>query len=366
MSQEGFSAAQIAHYSNITLDYFIRSELWEQGIQQKPLLAKMEATKKPFAAAKEKISYPMRFDRGAGGTDDGVTGYSHDDTVDFYNPGNALRAEYIWREHHLGITMTETELKQQGILVDESFANVKRNSGDRGLVVLTDLLDAANVDVAEQYAETMNALMWDDGTTDTSALAGMRSMILDIPTLGTVGGLSAVTYDRWRNRARTAAFAGDGSFDAAHGGGAVTSAPTNGGVLLQVLQQEFRQLRRYGGKPDCFFAGSDFIDAMETEIRANGNYSDIGFTKNQDGAVGEMMFKGVKVVYDPTLDDLSRSKYAYIWDSNHIHLRNLQGDWKRVRQRNQPYNQFVLHRSLVCTGQMCCKQRDSSLVIEIT
>jgi len=365
MSMEGFSAAQIAHAQATGLDHYVRGTLFQNGIQEKPLLAKFEASGKSFPGGNENISIGVKMDNGADGTNDSVTGFSHTDTVNFYNPGKGKRAAYTWREHHIGMTMSETELKRHGILVDDKFSGKTRRRGDRGLHILANVLDEALADFAEQYADTMNTLMWGDGTADTSALHGLRSFILDIPTLGTVGGLSNVSYAKWRNRAYTAAFAADGSYDATYGGNKVTSAATNGGVLLQVLQNEWRQLRRYGGRPDCFYAGSDFIDAMEVEMRANGNYSDTGFTKAQDGAMGEMMFKGTKVIYDPTLDDLGRAKFAYIWDSRDIFLNKLEGDWKRQRTPARPYDQFVFHQSLLCTGQMVARRRNSSLVVEI-
>jgi hypothetical protein len=231
--------------------------------------------------------------------------------------------------------------------------------------ILANVLDEANADFTEQYAATMNDLIWGDGTSDTSALHGLRSFIHDIPTIGTVGGLSAVTYPRWRNFAFTAAFNAHASIDTDYGGDAITSAATSGGVLLQQLQKLFRQLRRYGGKPDCFMAGSDFIDAMEVEIRANGNYSDTGFKGTQDGAMGEMRFKGIPVIYDPTLDDLGRAKFAYIWDSSDIKLTVLEGDWRRRRTPERPYDQFVFHQSMLCTGQMTARRRNSAAVVEI-
>lgn len=365
MSMEGFSAAQIAHAQATGLDHYVKGALFNSAIQEKPTLAKFEGKAKKFSGGNENISVGVKFATGAGGTNDGVTGFSHTDTVNFYNPTNGLRANYVWREHHLGMTLSETELKRHGILVDDKFDKKTRRRGDRGLHILANVLDEALADFNEQYAATMNSLIWGDGTGDTSALHGLRAFILDIPTLGTVGGLSNVTYAKWRNRAYTAAFAADASFDAAHGGDKITSSAANGGALLQVLQKEWRQLRRYGGRPDCFAAGSDFIDAMEVEIRANGNYSDTGFGKNQDAAMGEMYFKGVPVYYDPTLDDLGRSKFAYIWDSRDINLTTLEGDWRRQRTPARPYDQFVFHQSLLCTGQMTARRRNSSLVIEI-
>lgn len=363
MSMEGFTAAQIAHAQATGLDFYLRGPLFESHIQEKPTLAKFESKKKEFPGGNENISIGVKFESGAGGTNDGVTGFSHTDTVNFYNPTNGLRANYVWREHHIGMTLSETELKRHGILVDD---NAKpRGGSDRGMHILSNVMDEATRDFAEQYASTMNSLVWGDGTADTSALAGLRSIILDIPTLGTVGGLSNVTYAPWRNRAYTNAFALDGSFDATYGGDRVTSASTNGGVLIGVLQNEWRQLRRFGGNPDCFMAGSDFIDALEKEMKANGYYSMTGYAGKNEASMGDLTFKGVPVYYDPTLDDLSRSKYAYIWDSRDIFLYALTGDWKRRRTPKRPYNQFVFHQSLLCTGQMVARRRNSSLVVEI-
>lgn len=365
MSMEGFSAAQIADAQATGLDHYIRGPLFNSNIQDKPTLQKFEAKAKTFPGGNENISVGVKFETGQGGTNDSVTGFSHTDTVEFYDPANGLRANYIWREHHIGMTLSETRLKQHGILVSDSPRKIK-GKGDRGLHILSNVLDEANADYSEQYAKTMNTLVWGDGTADTSALAGLRLFIQDIPTIGTVGGLDAATYAPWRNFAFTAAFAGDGSFDANHGGGAITSSPANGGALIQVLQKTWRQMRRYGGRPDCFMAGSDFIDAYEVEMRANGSYSETGFKGPQDAAMGDLKFKDIKVVYDPTLDDLGREKYAYVWDSSDIGIHALEGDWKRRRTPERPYNQFVFHQSLLCTGQMVARRRNSAGIFEIS
>lgn len=363
-----FTAGELASIAAASLDWYMnKGKAWKQTIQAKPLLSKFEGSPKTFPGGKGDISLGIKGTYGAGGTNDGVVGYTHNDTVAFYTPSNLQRANYPWREHHLGITLTHTELKHDGLsVVDTNGEKTSKHSG-RDMHVLIGLLEDKLEDMGEQYARTMNALLWGDGTGDAKALAGVRSIIRDIPTLGTVGGIDAslAANSWWRNRARTNAFALDGSFDATHGGDRVTSSPANGGALLQVLQYEIRQLRRFGGRPDCFFAGSDFIDAMEIELRANGNYSDSGFKGRQDGAVGELSFKGIPVVYDPTLDDISRSKFAYIWDSRRIYLAAMENEWKKQHTPARPADQFVLYRSLTNTGQMVAQQRNSALVIEI-
>lgn len=366
MSMEGFSAEQIAHFGAISLDHHVRGPLHQIGVQEKPLVAKIEGKKKSYSAAKEQLTLGVKFTRGAAGVNDGLKGFSHTQTVGFYNPANGLRASYVWREHHMGYTLSETELKTQGILVGDEFGTPKRR-GDRGLTILSHVLDEANADFDIRYAESANALYWDDGTSDASALHGIRAFIRDVPTIGSVGGLSSATHTRWRNRARTNAFFVHASFDAAHGGNRVTSSASNGGALLHELDVEMMQLRRFGGRPNQALAGSDFIEAMNLEKRANGQYfQQTGEMKNgMDAAIPSAVHAGIKYEYDPTLDDMGRSKFAYIWDDRHLYLWHLEGDWKRVRNPARPYNQFVMHKSLVSTGQICSDQLDCALVIEI-
>lgn len=365
----GFTSAEVTAIGNKLLDHYVEKGrlAFNQNVQDKPLLRIMDAAKKTYPGGKEYISISVKGKHGNAGVNDAVAGFAHDDQVNFYNPNNVERANFVWREHHLGVEITETELKGAGILVDDTPG---RSPGDkRGMMeVLVPMLGDKFEDLTEQWSDGLQDLLWDDGTSDAAALHGIRALVADNPLTGTVGGINRATAANswWRNRARTNAYyVANGSAAGPHGGNRVTSSASNGGALLQVLQEEMRQLRRYGGRPNRFLAGSDFISAMETEIRANGNYSDTGFTGRQDGAVGEMMFKGVMVEYDPYLDDLSRSKYAYIFDDRDICLYHLSGDWMRTRTPARPHNQFLFHRSLTATGQLCARRLNSALVIEI-
>lgn len=366
-----FTAAELDSIANAALDFYVnRGETFKQSIQDRPMLAALEPNDKTFPGGKENISVGVKGVYGAGGTNDALKGFTHDDAVNFYTPTNIQRANYPWREMHIGITLTHTELKIDGMSVVDTDGDKTRLHPTRDETVLVGLFQEKLDDFAEQYARSMNTLVWGDGTGDAKALAGIRSMVLDNPLAGTVGGLDASlsANDFWRNRARTAAYAtAHGSSSGPHGGGAVTSSPTSGGALAQVLQQEWRQLRRFGGaKRVAFCAGSDWIDALEVEMRANGYYSDRGFTGRQDAGMGDLYFKGQKIVYDPTLDDLGLAKRAYVLDLEHIRRYWMTGERKRMITPARPHDKFVLYRSITDTGQMICTRRNSSLVIDIT
>lgn len=357
-----FTTTEITNIANAALDFYMnKGETFKQAIQARPLLKVFEAKAKEFPGGKGNISLAVKGQFGAGGVNDGVTGYTHNDAVNFYTPANISRINYPWREHHIGISLTHTELKIDGISVTDEGGNGTGTSehSEREMTVLVGLLADKLEDFGQQYSIKMNALLWGDGTADAKALAGIRSIIADAPTLGTLGGLTRTTNTWWRNRAATAANAAQG------GQAAITSATTSGGVLLQFLQGELRQLKRYSNGPDTWLAGSSFISAMETEMRANGNYQMTGFGGAQDGSVGEISFKNLKVQYDPTLDDLGYPKRAYLFDSKAVYLAKMQGEWRHTFTPGRPVNQFVMYKSLTSTGQLVANQVNGCAVYDI-
>ena len=367
-----FTAGEIASIANASLDYYFnKGGQFDQTIQDKPLLNLMEGRKKTFPGGKGNISLAVVGTYGDGSGNDVVKGYTHNDSVGFFTPANIKRANYPWREHHLGLTLTHTELKIDGISVVDTNGEKTAEHSKRELTVLVNLLEQKLFSMGEQYARSMNLLLWGDGTADAKALAGIRSIIRDNPAQGTVGGIDStlatgVTW--WRNRAYTTAMgtwlgthAGDG-----WGGAPITSNPANGGALLQALQHEYFQLIRYGGKPTIAFAGSAFIDAMMIERRANGFYSMTGFSQSQDISSGDIILPGgTKVQYDPTLDDLGFQKRLYWFDPKCIFLMAMEDEWRKDHTPARPYNVFVLYKSITSTGQMVATMLNSSLVMDI-
>ena len=368
-----FTAGEIASIANASLDYYFKKGgQFDQTIQEKPLLKLCEDRKKTFPGGKGNISLAVVGTYGDGSGNDVVKGYTYNDTVGFFTPANVKRANYPWREHHIGLTLTHTELKIDGISVVDTNGEKTTEHSKRELTVLVNLLEQKLFSLGEQYARTMNTLLWGDGTADAKALAGMRSIIKDNPCVGTCGGLdqtAATGFTWWRNRAFTAAMAtqiGTVPGDAVSGGGPITSNPQNGGALLQALSKQYYQLIRYGGKPTIALAGSAFIDAMQTERRANGFYSMTGFTRDQDVSIGESTLPGgAQVEYDPTLDDLGYQKRLYWFDPKCIFLMAMEDEWRKDHTPARPYNVFVLYKSITSTGQMVASQLNSSLVMDI-
>lgn len=377
-----FNTQELESIANAALDYYFqKGQVFYQQLQQRPLLDRLERGRKSFPGGKGDISigvkgwtgFPRNSSTGAAvttpsGGSDAVAGYTHDDTVSFYTPANILRAAYPWREHHIGLTLSHTELKIDGISVVDTNGGQTRSHSRREMTALANMLDDKLKDLGEQYRDGMNSLIYGDGTGDAKALAGIQHLVAEDPTTGTVGNIDRSVMGWWRNRARTAAYAAAVAIDgtlAGHGGDEVTSATADGGALLQVIQYEMRQLRRYGGMPNFIVCGSDFLDAMEKEMRANGYYSGTGWANGGDISMGTLRFKDMAFQYDPTLDDLSLSKRCYILDLENVFLMAMEGEWRKNHSPARPPEKFVLYRSLTSTGQLVAKQLNSSAVIDI-
>jgi hypothetical protein len=351
-----FTAAEIANITNAALDhYFERGTVTSQFIQNKPMLKAFDEAAGTFPGGKEFVSLSVK--AGQGGLS--LSGYTHDDQLTYGNPATIKRVNFPWREHFIGLGLTHTELKHDGITVIESGANQRTSEKDgREEQALANILDEKLNEMAEDYNVGLDNLIHGDGSSDAKAIAGIGAFILADPDVGSTGGLSRVTNSWWQNRSRTAA-----------NGGTIASAATNGGVLTQVLQTEQRQLDRYApNRKSRKFAGSDFIGAMELELRANGNYTLNGWQSGAqaDGAMPKVSFAGITIEYDPTLDNLGLAKRMYDIDMSAIKLLYMSGEKKKKANPARPHDRFVMFQGMSTTAVMVAKRLNSSGVYDIT
>src|SRR5580765_4614743 len=126
-----FTAGEITNIANAALDfYFSKGDVFRQTLQKRPLWDKMSSKRKSFPGGKGSISLAVSGTFGDGSGNDVIKGYTHNDTVNFYTPANILRANFPWREHHIGLMLTHTELKIDGIsVVDTNGADTSNHSG---------------------------------------------------------------------------------------------------------------------------------------------------------------------------------------------------------------------------------------------
>lgn len=358
-----FTADELANINNSALENYIdKGKVWKQNIANKPMLGAFNQAAGKFSGGKDYVSFAVSSGQGGGS----LAGYTGDDQLSFYNPTGTKRARFPWKEHHIGLQITMTELKIDGIDVIEDGADQSTSEmSGREEHALANMLDEKNEQLGEDYSYSLDRLIHGDGTTDAKAIAGIQSILPDVTATGSTGGVSRVANTWWRHRAATVANG------VAGGQGAITSATANGGALITFMDKEVRARSKYanGSTKVRYFAGSDFIDAYKLELRANGQYSQTGWASGSkpDGSMPDPNHAGLPLEWDPTLDDLGLSKRCYAIDMGRKGVRLLYMDGNRMKKHKpaRPYDRMVMYNGITMTGVMIAKQLNTSGVYDI-
>jgi len=358
-----FTADEVANINASSLETYIdRGKVWKQDVANKPMLEAFNTSAGKFVGGNINVSFAVGSGYGGGS----LRGFTGDDQLSYYNPTGTKRTEWPWKEHFIGMVVTQTELKIDGIDVIENGTDQRTSEmSGREMQALANLLDEKNEKLGADYTFSLDRLIHGDGSTDVKALAGVASIILANPAAGSTGNLSRVANTWWTNRAATAAYA------AAGGQGPITSATAGGGALITFMDKEARQRSKYknGSTKTRYFCGSDFIDAYKFELRTNGYYSQTGWDEsNSDGSMPDPKHGGLQLEWDPTMDDLGLNKRCYAIDMGKTGLRLLYMDGQRMKKHNpaRPYDRMTMYNGLSMTGVMVAKQLNTSGVYDIT
>jgi hypothetical protein len=337
--------------ASAALIFYVRGKTLSQTTQDKPLLKWLRDNQKTFPSGNQQISEPVQ---GAymSDTPGFLQGYTQDDAINFAQASNILRAVYTWKEVVASLIITWTELKEDGItIVDDTKGGKTSEHSDVALTRITGILENRMDDYGESYSRQMNLMFWQDGSQDAKQCPGVTSLIIDAPTTGTTGGLSRVTYPWWQNRAN------------------LTLQPSAANTaLIQFLNSEIIQLKRFGGKPNKALCGSAWLDALRLELVAKGYFTQTGFQgeKATELGVGGLHISGLgKFEYDPTLDTLGKSKRCYILDSRRLKIRPMEQEDDKILTPERPYQYMVFLKSMTWTGAMEVTQLNANGVYSI-
>lgn len=334
--------AQAETVINSTLDfYWKKGTPTDQHIQERPLLRKMRSKLKSIPGGKGRVDMPVVME--ATST---LQGFQYDDTVSYGNPANVKRVSYPYRLFHIGTQITWHEMIHDGISVTDSTTGKNTTQLDqREVTMLVNLVEHKARDMDEGFDRDLNTLFWRDGTQSALAFPGVTSIVVDNPAAATVvGGIDQSANAKWRNRASLNITLGD-----------TTGASQ---AVVNTLDFEMRQLRRYGGNPDTFLAGSDMIDRLTKEFRNKGFYTETGFTGGKDISAGDISYNGKVIEYDPTLDDLGYSKRLYVLDSKRLMPFNVAGEAEKMHNPARPEDKYVFYRAKTWVGGLACTMRN--------
>lgn len=329
---------------NDTLPLYIKNELFKQNLDDRPTLKVMREKQKMFPGGPD-VRLNVKGNFAANGV-----WINDDGPVNFRNPTGTMQAIYPWYALHDGIEIGYAALKAAGFSVGDK-NNVSEHSGTDAIRI-TNYLETCYEDLKESVPMSMQSMLWRDGTQDAAASPGIPFFIADVPTTGTVGGISRATNAFWRNRSLV--------------GASKISYSAANQTLTHTLQEEARQLRRKGGKPDFFPAGSEMMKALEIEAYAKGQITQNGFSGKTNVGLGAINIQGLGTVeYEPMLDDLSMADRLYAIDTSKIHPMVMEGEEFKTHMPARPHNIFKFYKSVTWTGMLVAKQLNSSGVYQV-
>lgn len=346
-----FTAEQISYAGKAAIDYIVRKKPEDLYNTDRPLLKKLQATKKSFPGAKQYINEKLRTTN-----DSNFQWFGPDEQVTYNRKRTLDEANFSWGSAHDGFALTEEELLQNYITVTDNKADAPTTSEKHQFI---NLMKENTETLMLGFKEKLDLDLHRDGTQDTDAIPGLDALIALDPTTGVVGGIdrSVAANAFWRNYY---------SLD-------ITIAN-----LLGALETGWRSMTRVGGNsPNFILAGSTFIDAYRAATKADQtlqvNVAQQGGFKLDGGNTG-LFFKGIPIIWDPVFGDLDTldspadqwESRAYFLNTRFMHLRPAEGQDMVVRRPPRAYDRYTHYWGLTWRGALTITRPSAMGVFTVT
>lgn len=349
-----FTTAQLESISRYMLPTDLRKKPIDQITADMPFFNWVMKNKEEWSGAGGAVTEPLRVTNESNGQD-----YFGADQVSFNSRDPIKRTNWRWSNYFQGFGFDEDTLQAAGIVVD-----------DDGEVVAT--LDEKQR-LSNLYAESIESLRLGtredlairfllDGTQSTKVTPGLDFLVALDPTIGTVGGLNAATFEFWRNNTEL-------DID--------VTTPANGNINA-AMKKMWRANTLFGGHaPDGIFAGQVYLEQLEKENRAihHVNVNTTGRTAtDMDGAMGTTRFGKVEVQHDPYFEKLDElygplaqpwTNRCYMLWSGGLRARPIKGQWMKQTKPKRPYDRFVHYTGIKAKWAFSAGQRNAQSVLSV-
>lgn len=244
--------------------------------------------------------------------------YSDMETLDVQRIDVIDAAQYDWKEH--GGTITYSVIQEF------------KNSGEgRKTDVIASLIENA----IESHKNDLSQSMYADGTGNMGKnILGLKALVPDDPTTGTVGGINRATFTFWRSKQATST-----------------------GASFNLLRASMRTMynncsKGYSGQhPTVLVADQTTFEGYESLLTANERFTDKA--KGDAGYENEALkFKGAKIGFDA---DCS-SAHMYFLNPKFICLYVSKQYFMNLGKELEPVNQNVRSRKVLTIAQFVAKQ----------
>jgi len=208
----------------------------------------------------------------------------------------------------------EYPIRQSAVAVSISGLEMLQNSGKEAVI---DLLDSRIANAEDTMMNGMAYDVYSDGTA-TGQITGLQALVSTSPSTGTIGGISRVDWQFWRNVAYSAV---------TDGGAAATSAN-----IQRYMNAVALQLVRGNDGPDLIVAGNGYYSLYLESLQAIQRVTDermagAGFTSLKYFGAGRSVdvvldggFQGYASDTNPGIGG-APANTMYFLNTNYIHYR---------------------------------------------
>lgn len=195
-------------------------------------------------------------------------------------------------------TAAEYSMKMAAVPVAINGEDMLKNSGKERMI---NLFEKRILNAEKTMNNRMAEAIYGDGTENAGkSIGGLKLLIADSPTTGTVGGIDRATYDWWRNQASTA------------------SAPLTADTIRPAMDALYLKCCRGTDKPDLLVADDTMYSLYESSLQpmqrfTNPKVAEAGFTT--------LKYKGADVIFDGGQGGNCPAGHMYFLNTDYIYLR---------------------------------------------
>lgn len=230
-------------------------------------------------------------------------------------------------------TAAAYEMKLLASPVGCSGEELLKNSGEERVI---DLMEAKIRNAEKTLMNKMSVAIYSDGTGSSGKqLTGLKALVADAPTSGTVGGINRATSGNefWRNYAHTA------------------STALTKDTIYGAMNDAYLATSRGSDRPDLIVADDSMYKLYESSLVAQQR-----FTNARLGEAGfeNLKFKGADVIYDGGIGGNCPEGHMYFLNTNYLRLRpHKDRNFKLIGERERvAINQDAIYRIIGWAGNL--------------
>lgn len=228
-------------------------------------------------------------------------------------------------------TAAEYAMKLAAVPVAVSGEDLLKNSGKERVM---ELLEKRIANAEKTMSNHLAAALYGDGTASSGkSIGGLKLLVADDPTTGTVGNINrAVSGNEfWRNQA-------------------ISTSDLNSANIGSVMNELYMRCSRGTDKPDLIVADDKLYSMFEQSLQPLMRYSD---PKMAEAGFGALKFKGADVVFDGGQGGHCPENHMYFLNTDYLYLRpHKDRNMKVIGGDRLAVNQDALYRIIGWAGNM--------------